>query len=75
MISVSDNRLTDLDSASVSLMTHAVTDRPPTAWGVYNYEQVMPANIYGRYVYTFLMGGGIIYIRELEVFAPFAYGQ
>ena len=35
----------------------------------------MPVNVNGRYVYTYLIAGGDIYIRELEVFAPFTYGQ
>ena len=72
--SVSEHRLMNLNADSVSLMTQAVT-RPAPAWNAYNYEHIIPANVYGRYVYTYLMGSGVIYIRELEVFAPFAFGE
>ena len=74
-ISVSDHLLTTLDSLSDSLMTYAVEDHTETRWQFYNFEKSMPANVKGRYVYTYLIAGGDIYIRELEVFTPFTYGQ
>ena len=74
-ISVSDHRLTTLDSSSDSLVTYAVEDHTANLWDYYNFEKVMPANVIGRYVYTYLIAGGDIYIRELEVFAPLTYGQ
>ena len=74
-ISVSDHRLTTLDSSSDSFMTYTVGDHTRTLWDFYNFEKVMHVNVYGRYVYTYLIAGGDIYIRELEVFAPFTYGQ
>ena len=72
-ISVSDQWLPALDSSSV--MTYVVEDRTATRWDFYNFEKVIPANVKGRYVYTYLIAGGNIYVRELEVFAPFIYGK
>ena len=74
-ISVSDHLLTTLDSSSDSLMVYILADRAATLWKFHNFEKLMPANVKGRYVYTYLIADGDIYFRELEVFAPFTYGQ
>ena len=74
-ISVSNHRLTTLDSSSDSIMTYAVAGHAATILHLYNFEKVMPANVNGRYVYSYLIASGDIYIRELEVFAQFTYGQ
>ena len=74
-ISVSDHLLTTLNSSSDLFMTYTVEDQTGTLWNFYNFEIVIPANVTGRYVYIYLIAGGDIYIRELEAFAPFAYGE
>ena len=56
-------------------MIYAVTVPMYVAHTVRNVEQVLPVNVRGRYVYASLTNGGDIYVRELEVFAPFTYGQ
>ena len=56
-------------------MTYTVDDHTVTLWDYYNFEKVIPANVIGRYVYTYLIAVGDIYIKELEVFAPLTYGQ
>ena len=74
-LSVSDHLLTTLDSSSDSIMTYTMEERTATRNEFYNFEKVIPANVKGRYVYTYLIKGGNIYTRELEVFAPFIYGK
>ena len=56
-------------------MNYAVTDLAVIKYGYNNFEIVMPGGVKGRYVYAHLMAGGDIFVREFEVFAPFAYGQ
>ena len=56
-------------------MSYAVTVYLRIAYTFRNFEQFLPANVSGRYVYASLTTGGDMYVRELEVFAPFTYGQ
>ena len=55
-------------------MKYAVTNLSFRKHHFNYFEIVMPTGVSGRYVYTYLIAGGDIYIRELEVFAPFNYG-
>ena len=46
------------------------------AYDYTNVEGVMPPNTQGRFVYVHGMRSGeLIYVKELEVFAPFSFGE
>ena len=70
-IFVSDHLLMTLDSSTDSFMTYIIADRAATLWTFYNFEKAMPANLNGRYIYTYLTADGDIFIRDIEVFVPF----
>ena len=56
-------------------MRYISADRAATPWTFYDFEKEVPANVNGRYIYTYLTADGDIFIRDFEVFAPFTYGQ
>ena len=74
-ISVSDQQLLNVFSSSASQMTYTTTYNIPRIWKFTDIECVLPPGINGRFVYAYLMGDGDMYVRELEVFAPFSYGE
>ena len=74
-ISVSDVELLNIYPISTSSMTNTVTFGEMLPWKYTNIEQVMPPNTTGRLVYVYLKSHDNIYVREMEVFAPFSFGQ
>ena len=47
-----------------------------SAWAYTNDEGVMPPNTHGRFVYVYVkMNSVALYVMELEVFAPFNFGE
>ena len=56
-------------------MTRTETFNASVKWKYFNIELVMSPNTSGRFVYMYVMSRSSIFIKELEVFAPFSFGE